>query len=194
VFAAKNARMRQNTIKSASHPVTNDVVYSLITSRISPQSRVLDFGAGLGHMSQRLGAFFEQAGQKPEERLTACEVVPEIFQYTGVRCQKIGVDSVIPFPDAAFDLIYAIEVLEHTFRPYDFFHQAFAKLKKGGWLIVTVPNSLHFQSRLSFLGVCGDVRAVLHGGEKRGADLRPYHAAELCELCLRAAQGGLCGD
>jgi SAM-dependent methyltransferase len=61
------------------------------------------------------------------------------------------VDSVIPFPDASFDLIYAIEVLEHTFRPYDFFKQAFAKLKKGGHLIVTVPNSLHFKSRLSFL-------------------------------------------
>ena len=144
-------RAMQPTIKSASHPVTNDVVYSLIAQRISPESRVLDFGAGLGHMCQRLGAYFEKAEKKPEDHLTACEVVPEIFQYTGVRCQKIGVDSVIPVPPASYDLVYAIEVLEHTFRPYDFFHQAFAALKPGGWLIVTVPNSLHFKSRLSFL-------------------------------------------
>jgi SAM-dependent methyltransferase len=138
-------------IKSASHRVTNDVLYGLITSRITPESRVLDFGAGRGHMAQRLGNFFQDRGQPLPERLTACEIVPEYFEYTGTPCRKIGLNSEIPVADATQDLIYAIEVLEHVPRPYDFFHEAFKKLKPGGWLVFSVPNFLHFKSRLQFL-------------------------------------------
>lgn len=138
-------------IPSASHRVTNEVIFRLITERITAESRLLDFGAGRGHMCQRLGRFFREHGQDPQAHLVACEVVPEVFQYSEIGCHRISTDSVIPFPEASFDLIYAIEVLEHTPRPYDFFTQAFAKLKPGGHLIFSVPNALHFQSRLAFL-------------------------------------------
>ena len=40
--------MNETPIRSGSHRVTNDVIYGLITSRIKPDARVLDFGAGLG--------------------------------------------------------------------------------------------------------------------------------------------------
>lgn len=36
-------------------------------------------------------------------------------------------------------------------RPYDFFLEAGRKLKPGGHLIFSVPNALHFKSRLRFL-------------------------------------------
>ena len=138
-------------IPSASHRVTNDVIFGLITSRITPASSVLDFGAGRGHMADRVAAFFESAGKNPRDHVTACEIVPEVFQCKTINCVKIGVDSRIPFEDSMFDLIYAIEVLEHTFRPYDFISEAFAKLRPGGWLIFSVPNALHMKSRFSFL-------------------------------------------
>ncbi len=138
-------------IKAASHRSTNDLIFTLITDRISPDSRILDFGAGLGHMCQRIGRHFENLNKDPREHLVACEVVPEIFQYRKIECHRIGVDSVIPFEDDRFDLIYAIEVLEHASRPYDFFTQAYSKLKKSGYLIFSVPNSLNLYSRFSFL-------------------------------------------
>lgn len=143
--------MNDAPIRSGSHRVTNDVIYELITSRIHPDARVLDFGAGLGHMCQRLGGYFTQQGRQPDQHLTPCEIVPEIFQYTAVPCRKIGVNSEIPVPAASQDLIYAIEVLEHVPRPYDFFLEAAAKLKPGGFLVFSVPNSLHLKSRLQFL-------------------------------------------
>lgn len=143
--------MNAAPIRSGSHRVTNDVIFGLIKSRITVAANVVDFGAGLGHMSQRVGGFLAQQGGNPSAQLTPCEIVPEIFQYSGATCRKIGKNSEIPVADHSQDLIYAIEVLEHVPRPYDFFHEASAKLKPGGHLIFSVPNTLHFKSRLQFL-------------------------------------------
>lgn len=143
--------MSEVAIRSGSLRVTNDVVFRLIMSRITRDSRVLDFGAGFGQMSQRVGSFFAQQGSDPSEQLTPCDIVPEVFQYPGAVCRKIDKNSEMPVADASQDLIYAIEVLEHVPRPYDFFHEASAKLKPGGSLIFSVPNTLHFKSRLQFL-------------------------------------------
>jgi SAM-dependent methyltransferase len=134
-----------------SHPSTNRVVFSLIQEYITKTSVVLDFGAGQGHMSQKVGDHFKALGRYPRDHLHACEVAPECFQYEAIECRKAPSDSTIPFPDRTFDLIYAIEVLEHLPRPYDFFIQAAAKLKTGGVLLFTTPNILHFKSRLGFL-------------------------------------------
>lgn len=143
--------MNEAPIRSGSHRVTNDVIYQLIAARLTRVSRVVDFGAGLGHMSQRVGGFLAQQGGDPATQLTPCEIVPEIFQYPGATCRKIGKNSEIPVADGSQDLIYAIEVLEHVPRPYDFFLEAAAKLKPAGQLIFSVPNSLHMKSRLQFL-------------------------------------------
>ncbi len=138
-------------IASASHRKTNDVIFALIAARLTPDARVVDFGAGRGHMAQRVGNYFAEQGRVPAEHVIAFEIVPECFQYEEVKCRKIGTDSLIPVENSSLDLVYAIEVLEHTPRPYDFFLNAFAALKPGGTLIFSVPNLLHMQSRLSFL-------------------------------------------
>lgn len=130
--------------------VTNDVIFKLITARLTRESHVVDFGAGYGCMSHRIGSFFQQQGCDPAGRLTSCDITPEIFEYQGVSCRKIGRNSEIPVADSSQDLIYAIEVLEHVPRPYDFFLEASAKLKPGGSLIFSVPNSLNMKSRLLF--------------------------------------------
>ncbi len=144
-------RMGSSTIKSASHRVTNDVIFDLLSTRLNARSRVLDFGAGAGHMSQRVGERLRELGGDPARQLVPCEIVPEAFQYAEVPCVRIGVDSVIPSADRTLDLIYSIEVLEHTFRPYDFMSEAWRALRPGGWLVFSVPNSLHMKSRWMFL-------------------------------------------
>ena len=136
-------------IKSASHPATNKVIFDLIRPSIEVGSRILDFGAGYGHMSQKIGTEAERRGISPEECIFACEIVPEEFQYDKVKCHKIKTDSIIPFDDNFFDLVYAIEVLEHTPRPYDFLHEAIRTLKPNGTLIISVPNIMHALSRFS---------------------------------------------
>lgn len=46
----------------------------------------------------------------------------------------------LPFPDAAFDLIYSSTVLEHTRDPERVLHEALRVLKPGGHLMFVYPN------------------------------------------------------
>ena len=46
----------------------------------------------------------------------------------------------LPFRQGSFDFVICSEVLEHLHRPEKALHEAFAALREGGWLIVTVPN------------------------------------------------------
>ena len=66
-----------------------------------------------------------------------------------MKCTSINLDSIISFNDNYFDAVYAIEVLEHTSRPYDFIVESFRVLKPGGALIISVPNMMHVLSRFS---------------------------------------------
>jgi SAM-dependent methyltransferase len=143
--------MAQKTIRSASHRRTNDLVYQLIADHLGESNRILDFGSGAGHMCQRLGNQVEAQGGTPSEQIYACEINPEAFQYDKIPCQKISSDSEIPFPDEHFDVIYAIEVIEHTPRPYDLFKIAYKKLRPGGKFLITTPNLLHMKSRIEYL-------------------------------------------
>lgn len=140
--------MPQNPIRSASHRLTNDLVFKLVSKHLEKPKRILDFGSGPGHMCQRLGDEIEANGGVPSEQLFACEISPKEFQYEKILCQKISPDSEIPFPDSYFDIIYGIEVIEHTPRPYDLFKIAFEKLKPGGTFLITTPNLLHMKSRV----------------------------------------------
>jgi SAM-dependent methyltransferase len=143
--------MTSPRIRSASHPSTNKVIFDLISPRVVKGSKILDFGAGYGHMAQKVGEEAESKGIAPKDCIYPCEIVPEEFQYEKVKCQEIDTDSQIPFEDNFFDVVYAIEVLEHTTRPYDFLKEAHRVLKPEGTLIISVPNIMHALSRFSML-------------------------------------------
>lgn len=143
--------MSQKPIRSASHKKTNDLVFKLVSKHLGKNRRILDFGSGPGHMCQKLGDQIEANGGLPSEQLFACEINPTEFEYKKISCQKISPDSEIPHPDSYFDFIYAIEVIEHTPRPYDLFKIAFEKLKPGGTFLITTPNLSHIKSRLEQL-------------------------------------------
>lgn len=136
-------------IRSASHYSTNEKIFSLLRPLIKESAKILDFGAGRGHMVERIGEHAKLVNVKPSELIFPCEVEPDCFLYNEVECTSINLDSKIPFGDDYFDAVYAIEVLEHTSRPYDFFVEAYRVLKPGGVLIISVPNVSHILSRFS---------------------------------------------
>ena len=138
-------------IRSSSHRATNTRVFELITAQDIRSKRILDIGAGRGFMVQLLGNHVRSLGGVTSEVLSACDLYPEYFVYDEVVCEKMEFVHVLPFAGGSFDVVYAIEVIEHLRNPYDFISEMHRVAKPGGMAIVTTPNILNLSSRLSFL-------------------------------------------
>lgn len=100
--------------------------------------RVLDFGAGRGGMSSAL------------RNMGADVVAVEPFGYAqlqrlGVEVHR-GLDELGAEPQ--FDGIVMMEVIEHLRDPRDLLRRLHSRLKPGGWIFLTTPNSRGFAARL----------------------------------------------
>lgn len=115
-----------------------------LASKFSPQipGTVLDVGCGSGGL---LAAFkragWNCCGIEPSSDLSAyardiaaCEIYEGTIEST-------------PLPQAAFDVISACHVLEHSASPHDFLQTCFRSLRDEGVLLVEVPDFGCYLSR-----------------------------------------------
>ena len=94
--------MPNKPIRSASHRLTNDVVFKVVCDSVGPEAKILDFGSGVGHMCQRLGDHFEVAGHDPADHIFACEINPSEFLYDRIKSycgHHLTVISIFPAPE-----------------------------------------------------------------------------------------------
>ncbi|HSE30142.1 MAG TPA: class I SAM-dependent methyltransferase [Pyrinomonadaceae bacterium] len=106
-------------------------------------ARVLDLGAGEGAFSQRL----LDAGLQ----VNAVELEPGRFRLN-VPCQNVNLN--LDFHgrwNEPFDLVVAIEILEHLHDPRHFIRNCLQSLTNNGYLLVTSPNTESWLSRIRFL-------------------------------------------
>ncbi|MDD5284862.1 MAG: class I SAM-dependent methyltransferase [Desulfuromonadaceae bacterium] len=137
-------------IRSASHPLTNQKIFDLILQEDIGSKRILDIGAGRGYMARKLGGYLAGKGLDPRDVLVACDLFPEFFEYEGVECIKVNAIDRLPFDNNSFDIVYAIEVVEHLQNPYAFIGEIFRIVKPGGSILLSMPNILNISSRISF--------------------------------------------
>ena len=126
-------------------PGTHEKVVGIIARALDFKTspRVLDIGAGQGALSIRL--------RDLGARVSACDVVPEQFDATGVDFRVVKPDGTLPFGDGSFDAAIAVEVLEHIDGHDRFFAEVARVLAPGGIVMFTTPNILSLKSRLRFL-------------------------------------------
>lgn len=106
-------------------------------------ARVLDLGAGEGAFTQRL----LDAGYE----VNAAELDPGRFRLDA-PCQNLNLN--LDFHDkwdGKFDLVVAIEILEHLNDPRHFIANCLQALATNGHLLVTSPNTESWLSRIRFL-------------------------------------------
>jgi SAM-dependent methyltransferase len=127
-------------------PGTHRKVVSFIGECIGPDGagkRALDLGAGRGALCRRLrDAGFE---------VSACDQKPGLFEEPGIECRSVDDSGRLPYDDGSFDLVTAVEVVEHIDGHRGFFGEVARVLRPGGRLVFTTPNILSIKSRLLFL-------------------------------------------
>jgi SAM-dependent methyltransferase len=112
------------------------ILDGVIERVIQPPSnaRILEIGAGTGHNLPMLSRF----GQ-----VEASELDPVARQLASERLGRPVVEAALPdlsmFPEASYDLVALLDVLEHVTEDQASLHAILDRLKPGGALLLTVP-------------------------------------------------------
>jgi SAM-dependent methyltransferase len=101
--------------------------------RSEPDFRILDAGCGTGQMLKHLEELGDAVGIDTSAQATA------FAQSRGVKSLVRGSITAVPFPDATFDCVVALDVIEHVDDDIGILKALHDVIKPGGRLIVTVP-------------------------------------------------------
>ena len=142
---------------------------------------VLDVGCGAGLLAEplaRLGA-----------KVTAIDPAAELIAAARNHAAGRGLDidyrvSAVENVAGNFDLITAMEVIEHTADPQQFLHDLARRLAPGGLLILSTPNATRW-SRLITITLAEGVGAIPKGTH----DYDKFIAPERMKVLM--AQAGL---
>jgi SAM-dependent methyltransferase len=105
---------------------------------------VLDWGCGLGRMLELVSALC------PAARLAGVDLNPEVVRFVSGKhpdwdiavLPPPGLRS--PFPEASFDRVFLLDVLEHSREPDRLLAECHRVLKPGGILTLSTPDRLAF--------------------------------------------------
>src|SRR6266403_1115713 len=145
---------------------------SVIARHASPGDRMVDLGCGPGAMGERveflrmdvIAADKDSAAYQGKHPFVAVDFDGPSF------AQTLGV--------GAFDLVLAVEVIEHVESPVGFLRNVAGLLAKNGVAGITAPNVDSLAARLKFL-LAGRLRMVDERSD-------PAHISPICaDLLLR---------
>ncbi len=133
--------MYNELIKSFAH----EAIYTCVTRILEGSARglLLDVPAGEGALAAQL----VQLGFD----VSCCDLHPEIFRLPGVDIKPGDLSASLPYADDSFDYLTCIEGLEHIENPHQAIREFSRILRRGGQLIVSVPNTLNIEERFKTL-------------------------------------------
>jgi SAM-dependent methyltransferase len=113
-----------------------DVLAALITRRIAlpPDARILEIGCGTGHNLQTLARFGAVDGIELDD---AARAVAE--KRVGKPIGASPLPDLTGVPDATYDLVAVLDVIEHVDEDVRSLRTIATKLRPGGKVLITVP-------------------------------------------------------
>lgn len=159
----------------------HDQLATIVDGILPKGSKILDFGAGEGALSQRL---YDMGYQ-----VYSVDVDQERFKaLTGF--ERLNFDNpadvgsfVIKYGEA-FDLVLGIEVIEHVENPWQYIRDLKALVKLGGYIIITTPNITSWYSRVNFF-LMGRFHQF-EDGDRHYGHVNPISEDELKLICERS--------
>ncbi len=100
-------------------------------ARVAPGAAVLEIGCRDGGLRRFL---------PPDICYQGMDIAPE-FAAPDILIRDVS--DGLPFPDASYDNVFCIEVLEHVPNPFGALGEIRRVLKSGGVLTLSVPNPYH---------------------------------------------------
>ncbi len=132
--------------------VSSGSVYDAAWKQIAPLARgaVLDFGAGTGSLAARLARESAVTSVTAADLAAHAMVVPPDAAAAGkIRWLTADLNAPLPLPPASFDLIVAIEIIEHLENPRATAREWRRLVRPGGALVMSTPNVESLRSMLS---------------------------------------------
>ena len=117
----------------------NNIFRKFIEEAVTPESICLDYRARRGALPQM--NFIDRA-----KFVAGVDPDAAIFENPYLNEAKL-IDlsnSIIPYADNTFDIVWSNNVLEHVQAPSIVFNEVFRGLKPGGIFLSKTPNKLHY--------------------------------------------------
>ena len=127
--------------KAIAHVAIHDTVENIL--RDGERGALLDVPSGEGALALRLSRLGYD--------VACCDLYPEIFQLEGIEIRTGNLDSRLPYDDDSFDVVVCVEGLEHIANPSNAVSEFARLLRRGGRLVISVPNIMNIEERLKWL-------------------------------------------
>lgn len=136
----------------------NDIVLNevLFHAKTKDKLRILEIGAGKGVFIQALSTRLEELNIGCQ--IYIADIEPEQIndRNIGIKCQFLDAQKEFKL-DGKYDVIIAIELIEHIENPFHFIREIAKNINKNGMLLLTSPNVISLRSRARyFLTGCTD--------------------------------------
>src|SRR5690606_33457158 len=156
-----------------------------VIARLTPDSTILDLGAGAGIVKQ-----MDFRGHAA--RICGVDLDPRVEQNPFLDEGRVADGATIPYPDATFDLVFADNVLEHLVDPVSVFREVFRVLKPGWHFLFKTPNKNHYMPVISRLTPHAFHRYVNRKRGRAEDDTFPthYRANSRADIARVAAASG----
>jgi SAM-dependent methyltransferase len=110
---------------------------ALLLAAVEPGARVLDLGCGAGRF---VAALRDAGADAVGVELSAAALERARRNVPGADLRLVGSDGSLPLGHGEVDLVWCSEVLEHVPDTIAFLTEVRRVLKRGGRLLVTVPD------------------------------------------------------